>query len=109
MHEFDPELNELFERSVHRLRAAEVFDAEAFSLLFAHVSKKASLLADEYVVSKQVLASLVGARDSIRNSAPFLPESANSLELADEFELLLSMIALGIDPAMRVGGSPRIT
>ena len=106
--DFDLELNELFDRSVHRLQATEVFDAKAFSDLLAYIRQKASGIANEHVASKQVLACLIKARDAIQRSAPRIPEAKASLKMADNFELLLSQIALGIDPATRQSGVPVI-
>lgn len=106
--DFDLELDELFNRSVHRLQAAEVFDLRAFVALLGYLSQKASAIATEHVVSKQVLACLVKARDAIQRSAPWVPEAKANLKLADDFEMLLSQIAFGIDPATRQPGVPRV-
>ena len=106
--DFDLELDELFNRSVHRLQAAEVFDANAFVALRAYLSGKASDIAAEYVVSKQVLGCLMKARDVIQRSAPWVPEAKTNLKMADEFDLLLCQIAYGVDPATRRPGVPRI-
>jgi len=106
--DLDLELDELFNRSVHRLQAAEVFDAMAFVALRDHLSGKASDIAAEHVVSKQILGCLMKARDAIQRSAPWVPEAKANLKMADEFDLLLSQIAYGIDPAARQPGVPRI-
>jgi hypothetical protein len=106
--DFDVELDELFERSVHRLQAADVFDVKAFDALLEYVRAKASGIANEHVVSKQVLACLIKARDAIQRSAPWVPGAKGNLKMADDFELVLSQIALGIDPATRQPGVPRV-
>ena len=106
--DFDLELDELFNRSVHRLQAAEVFDANAFVALRDYLSSKASDIAAEHVVPKQVLGCLMQARDAIQRSAPWVPEAEANLKIADEFDLLICQIAYGVDPATRQPGVPRI-
>ncbi|MGO4523209.1 hypothetical protein AB4076_21540 [Dyella sp. 2RAF44] len=106
--DFDLELDELFNRSVHRLQAAEVFDANAFVALRDYLSGKASDIAAEHVVSKQILGCLMKARDAIQRSAPWVPEAKANQKMADEFDLLLCQIAYGVDPATRQPGVPRI-
>ena len=106
--DFDLELDELFNRSVHRLQAAEVFDANAFTALRDYLSGKASDIAAEHVVSKQVLGCLMKARDAIQRSAPWVLEAKANLKMADEFDLLLCQIAYDVDPATRRPGVPRV-
>ena len=106
--DFDLELDELFNRSVHRLQAAEVFDTGAFVALRDHLSGKASDIACEHVVSKQVLGCLMKARDAIQRSASWVPEAKVNLKMAEEFDLLVCQIAYGVDPATRKPGVPRI-
>ena len=106
--DFDLELDDLFNRSVHRLQAAEVFDLGAFGALLDYLNQKASAIATEHVVSKQLLACLIKARDAIQRSAPWVPEAKANLKLADDFERLLSQIAFGVDPATRQPGAPRV-
>lgn len=105
--DFDLELDELFYRSVHRLQAAEVFDADAFVLLRDYLKSKASGIAAEHVVSKQILGCLMNARDAIQRNAPWVPEAKANLKMADEFDLLICQIAYGVDPATRQPGVPR--
>lgn len=106
--DFDLELDELFDRSVHRLQAAEVFDASAFVALRDYLSDKAADIAAEHVVSKQVLGCLMKARDTIQRSATWVPEAKANVKMADDFDLLICQIAYGVDPATRQPGVPRI-
>lgn len=103
---FDLALDELFNQSVGKLRTAETFDCKAFVALMTHMRQQASSIADDHVVSKQMLTCLMQARDAIHRSAQWVPEAKHNLQMADEFEMLLAMVAFGIDPATK---RPRMT
>ena len=103
--DYDVQLEELYERSVGRLLCADVFDRAAFDTFIAYLTEKAEQIADEHVVSKQVLMYLLSAH-SLYNCAEHNAEVDRSL--ADEMLRLLGIIASGVKPSERIPGVPRI-
>ncbi|WP_220811783.1 hypothetical protein [Pseudomonas paralcaligenes] len=106
--DFDPELEDLYQKSVKRLACAEVFDHQAFTNLLTYMRKKAGLIVGDFVISKQVVFYLLQAESFITKKAHWLPEVESHVSMAQEFSLLLSQIASGIDPAERQPGVPRV-
>jgi hypothetical protein len=104
--EFDLQLQDLYERSVGRLACADVFDRAAFDAFIAYLTEKAEQIADEHVVSKQVLNYLFSAHSAIDNCSAHNAEVDRNL--ADEMLRLLEMIASGSKPSERIPGVPRI-
>lgn len=100
----DPELEELEARSTLRLFAAEFVDRPAFERLLGYLEARVELIADDYVVSKQVLACLRNGRAAIRSRAEYLPQVAEHLDLADKFAFLLDLVILGERPSERMAG-----
>jgi len=80
--DFDPELQELRQKSVHRLLAAEVFDPKAFQELKAYLCVKSEAIKHEHVVSKQVLSVILDAANSIESRAEYIPKIKQRKRLA---------------------------
>jgi hypothetical protein len=108
VHSFDVRLKELGEKATDRLLMAEVFDESAFSELYVYCLELAEKLADEYVVSKQFLAVLIGTSQAIRSRAEYLPKVRPHLKVANDFDSLLAIVAAGESPRDRRPGVPRI-
>jgi hypothetical protein len=106
--DYDLTLEELSEASVGRLLAAEVFDLNAFRKLKDHLSAKSERIKSEHVVSKQVVNALLSAARAIENSAGHNAAARDNLALAQEFHLMLDLIAIGEAPSDRQPGKPRI-
>lgn len=106
--DFDPHLQELGERSIHRLLAADVFDRDAFDALKAYLCEKAEMIKGEHVVSKQVIQCLLSATEAIESRAEYVPEARASRFMASEFEMLLGLIAIGEGCNDRKPSVPRI-
>lgn len=101
----DVELEELQSRSILRLFAAEFVDRPAFERLLAYLEEKVEVIADDYVVSKQVLACLRDGNAAILSRAEYLPQIAEHLDLAARFAFLLDLVILGERPSERVAAS----
>ena len=106
--DFDLELEELRSKSVGRLVSAEVFDESAFAALKAHLCKKAELIKSEHVVSKQVVACLLEAASIIESRAAYVEGARSNAHLANEFHMLLGLIAIGEGCNDRKPGVPRV-
>jgi hypothetical protein len=104
---FDTEIERLDYASTGRLMAADVFDGTAFEALLAYLASKGDQIADDFVVSKQVLASARNAEAAIRSRSEYLPDARSGLPLAAKFATLLDLIILGERPGERVPGKPR--
>nr|WP_295887784.1 hypothetical protein [uncultured Devosia sp.] len=105
---FDPQLEELTDRSVGRLLVADVLDLQAFEALKDHIWGKAVGLKDEFCLSKQVLSSLRSAAHAIRSRAEYLPDARNHLGLANEFDEMLDRLVASEVRSYRQAGVPRI-
>jgi hypothetical protein len=103
--DYDLQLEELYERSAGRLLCADVFDRAAFDAFIAYLTEKAEQIANEHVVSKQVLHYLLSAH-SVYNCSEHNAEVDRNL--ADEMLRLLGMIASGVKSGDRIPGVPRI-
>lgn len=89
--------------------AAEVFDGTAFETLLTYLSGKADHIADDFVVSKQVLASVRNAEAAIRSRSEYLPEAQSGLPLAAKFAMLLDLLILGQRPGVGRAASVLMT
>jgi hypothetical protein len=106
--DLDTELEELRRKSVGRLISAEVFDVSAFSALKAHICEKAELIKAEHVVSKQVVACLLEAASVIESRAAYVEGAKNNAHLANDFRMVLALIAAGEGCNDRKPGVPRV-
>jgi len=106
--DFDLQLQELHQKSVHRLIAAEVFDLDAFNELKRYLCEKSNAIKHEHVVSKQVISILLDAAGIIESRAEFMPEVRQQLPLANDFHMLLGLIAIGEAWGDRIPGVPRV-
>ncbi|MCD5360079.1 hypothetical protein [Chromobacterium aquaticum] len=106
--DFDPDLEDLHNKSVGRLIPSEGFDTAAFARLYDYLCNKAELIKSEHVVSKQVMIVLLSAQSSIENAAQYNPQAKENLSLASKFSLLLGLIAIGESPRDRQPGVPRL-
>ncbi len=106
--DFDLELQELHQKSVHRLIAAETFDAEAFNQLKRYLCEKSSSIKHEHVVSKQVVSVILDAARIIESRAEYMPAVREQLALANDFHMLLGLIAIGEAWSDRTPGVPRV-
>jgi hypothetical protein len=85
---FDMQLKELEEKATDRLLMTDVFDEKAFAELF--------------------LASVLKASNAIRSRAEYLPDVKRHLKWADDFEIVLGLVAIGEAPSDRKPGAPKI-
>jgi len=108
VNEYDLTLENLYEQSVGKLLMTGSFDEKAFGLLYKHLERKAKLLQSEYMVSKQIVSTILKTSAAIRNTAEHVQLSKNNLELASKFDFLLSLIAINETPASRQPNVPRI-
>lgn len=106
--DFDLELQDLHRKSVLRLLAADTFDESAFLELRRYLCEKAELIKSEHVVSKQVLSVLLEAAGAIESRAEYVPAARSNLGMANEFHVLLGLMAIGEACGDRVPGAPRI-
>lgn len=106
--DYDLTLEELSEASVGRLLAVQVFDLSAFRTLKEYLSAKSERIKSEHVVSKQVVNVLLSAARAIEDSAAHNSGARENLWLAQEFLLMLDLIAIGEAPGDRQPGKPRI-
>ena len=104
---FDTEIERLDYASTGRLLAADVFDGAAFEALLTYLSGKGDQIADDFVVSKQVLAPARNAEAAIVSRSAYLPDARSGLPLAAKFAMLLDLMILGERPSDRVSGRPR--
>jgi hypothetical protein len=104
----DAMLSELEGKSTHRLRAAEVFDHAAFLSLLTYLRERAKELRYDAAIPKQIVLAILGASTAITSRAEYLPEVRAHLALANEFDVLLDLIARGEDPDGRKPSVPRI-
>ncbi|MBB1519896.1 hypothetical protein [Aquipseudomonas guryensis] len=104
--DFDVELKDLYERSVGQLMT-DYFDASAFDAFHEYLCQKADLIKSEHVVSKQVLHYLLSAQQVIESRAEYLPAAKQNIQLAEEFAMLLGLIAIGEGRNDRAPGVPR--
>ncbi|QJQ02340.1 hypothetical protein C798_19485 [Herbaspirillum rubrisubalbicans Os34] len=105
---FDMKLKALEEKATDRLLMSDVFDELAFADLYSHICTLAEQLKSEYVISKQLLATILGAASAIRSRSEYLPQVKKSVKLADDFEMVLSLVAVGEAPNDRRPGVPRV-
>jgi hypothetical protein len=105
---FDLELQELHQKSVHRLIAAEIFDVEAFNQLKLYLCDKSNSIKQEHVISKQVVSVILDAAGIIESRSEYMPSVREHLPLANDFHMLLGLIAIGEAWGDRVPGVPRV-
>jgi len=106
--DYDMELEELNRKSVSRLIMADVFDRAAFDALYAYLCQKTTLIKEEHVVSKQVLAVLLNTPQAIQSRAEYLPEVREQKDLIPKFAALLGLIVRGEACGERQPGVPRV-
>lgn len=104
---FDAEIERLNHASTERLLAADVFDGAAFEALLVYLSGEGDQIADDFVVSKQVLASARNAKAAITSRSEYLLDARSGLPLAANFAMLLDLMILGERPSDRLPGKPR--
>jgi hypothetical protein len=105
---FDMRLKELEEKATGRLLMADVFSNTAFDDLYSYACEKAVKLKTEFVIPRQYLASILDAANAIRSRAEYLPEVRLHLNVAQNFDVLLGLIAKGEAPEDKKPGVPRI-
>ena len=105
---FDMKLKALEEKATGRLLTADVFDEAAFADLYSYICSMAEELKSEYVVSKQFLAAILSAAGTIRSRSEYLPRVKKSAKLADDFDMVLALVAAGEAPSDRRPGVPRV-
>ncbi|MEM4987532.1 hypothetical protein V8G57_09055 [Collimonas sp. H4R21] len=105
---FDMKLKDLEEKATGRLLTADVFDEAAFADLYSYICYMAEELKSEYVVSKQFLAAILSAAGTIRSRSEYLPQVKKSAKLADDFDMVLALVAAGEAPNDRRPGVPRV-
>lgn len=106
--DFDLRLQELRQRSVDRLIAAEVFDEAAFAKLKGYLCEKSKDVKREHVISKQVLSAILDAANVIESRAEYMPEVRQHRSLVTDFYMLLGLMAIGETWSDRAAGVPRI-
>ncbi len=104
----DMELKALDDKATGRLLMADVFDEAAFTNLYSYICALAEKLRREDVVSKQFLAVVLNAASTIRSRAEYLADVKKSIKLADDFDMVLALVAVGEAPGDRRPGVPRI-
>lgn len=104
----DVELNTLNDRATGRLLMADVFDEVAFKNLYSYICGLAEKLRTEHVLSKQFLATVLNAANAIRSRAEYLPDVKKRIKLADDFDMVLALVAVGEAPSDRRPGVPRV-
>lgn len=105
---FDVELEALAEKATGRLLTAGAFDEAAFTNLYSYICAVADNLKRENVVSKQFLAVVLNAANAIRSRAEYLADVKKCIKLADDFDMVLALVAIGEAPSERRHGVPRI-
>ena len=105
---FDMELKTLDDKATGRLLMADVFDEAAFTNLYSYVCALAEKFKKENVVPKQFLAVVLNAASTIRSRAEYLAEVKKRIKLADDFDMVLALVAIGEVPGDRRPGVPRI-
>lgn len=65
-------------------------------------------LTSEYVMSKQFLATILGAASAIRSRYEKFSQIRKSVKLADDVEMIFSPVAAGEAPSDRRAGVPRV-
>lgn len=104
----DMELKGLNDKATGRLLMADVFDEAAFKNLYSYFCEVAETLKTESVLSKQFLAVVLNAASAIRSRAEYLPNVKNRISLADDFDMVLALVAVGEAPSDRRPGVPRV-
>jgi hypothetical protein len=105
--DFDSDLQDLHRKSVGRLMAADVYDADAFAALNSSLCEKAELIKGEHVISKQVLDCLLSAAKAIESRAEYIPAVRADLARAGDFYMLLDLMVIGEGCGDRQSGVPR--
>lgn len=104
----DSKLQDLEERAIGRLLTAEVFNTSAWTELVSHLNSVAERLQSECAVPKQYLNAILQAVSAIRSRAEYIPEIRPHLQLADELEMLLGLVARSESAQARRPGVPRV-
>jgi len=104
----DMELEALNDKATGRLLMADVFDEAAFNNLYSYICAVAQKLKTESVLTKQFLAVVLNAASAIRSRAEYLPDVKKHIGLADDFDMVLALVAIGEAPNDRRPGVPRI-
>lgn len=105
---FDMELSALNDKATGRLLTADVFDDAAFTNLYAYIFALAEKLKYEQLISKQFLAAILNAASAIRSRAEYLPDVKKRIALANDFDMVLGLVAVGEVPGDRRPGVPRV-
>ncbi|MBW7566456.1 hypothetical protein KIF53_08585 [Chromobacterium subtsugae] len=106
--DYDLHLDQLKKNSVDRLLCREDFSLTAFNDLYQYLCQKAVEIRSEHVVSKQVIATILSAKQTIENNSSTNIDAHKNIDLANKFLFLLEMIAINEEPADRTPGVPRI-
>ncbi|WP_144410137.1 hypothetical protein [Chromobacterium vaccinii] len=106
--DYDLHLEQLKKDSVDRLLIREEFSLPSFNELHQYLCQKAVEIRSEYIVSKQIIATILSAKNAIENSTSINIEARNNIDLANKFLFLLEMIAKDEEPMNRKPGIPRI-
>jgi hypothetical protein len=104
----DMELEALNDKATGRLLMADVFDEAAFKNLYSYICEVAEKLKRESVLSKQFLAVVLNAASAIRSRAEYLPDVKKRIALADDFDMVLALVAVGEAPSDRRPNVPRV-
>lgn len=104
----DMELEALNDKATGRLLMADVFDEVAFKDLYSYICTLAEGLKTENALSKQFLAVVLNAANAIRSRAEYLPDVKKRIALADDFDMVLALVAVGQALSDRRPGVPRI-
>jgi hypothetical protein len=105
---FDMELKALDDKATGQLLMADVFNEVAFNNLYSYICALAEKLKCEQVVPKQFLAVVLNAASAIRSRAVYLAEAKQNIKLADAFDMVIALVAVGEAPGDRRPGVPRI-
>ncbi|KRB98271.1 hypothetical protein [Duganella sp. Root198D2] len=104
----DMELEALSGKATGRLLMADIFDEVAFKNLYSYICALAEKLKTENMLPKQFLAVVLNATNAIRSRAEYLPEVKKCIALADDFDMVLALVAVGEAPSDRQPGMPRV-
>ena len=104
----DVQLDQLLNDSTGRLVCNESFNEESFEILYNYLSTKSESIKEDFVVSKQVLKSLLQTIGSLNG----LISKSSNLQSAEimynKFAELLRLISIGEAPSDRQSGVPRV-
>ncbi len=106
--DYDIKLQELYEKSTERLLTSEVFSINDYIALINYVKYKLTLVKSEYVLSKQLLYSILSSINLLKNRKQFINEISENEYIIKELELNMQYLVYSIDPDDRKPGVPRV-